>query len=1063
MSDDNRVDVSITVTSDGAEQGASKAAGSLTDAIGQIQQDLKELVAQSKATSSAITTGFSGVASAVEGMASRIGSATQTVSTSVAATSNTTSSGAFRAAESISRAVGNIEKSLQELVVQSAHSSTAISAGFSGMAAAVDGVSNRIGSAVRATTRIVDDYGNEIGVVSRRVQQANAEEEESHKKVGHASVAARRELLVLAHELSMGNYKRFAGSLMVLGEQMDWMGKIMTPTGAMIGAIAGALAVMASAALHGSMQMSHLRDDLILTGDYAGLTATRFITMGNEIAASTGTKITAARDALAAVAATGRLTGAALEPVTAAIAKIGQFSSASAEEVVKSFEKMDDGVYKWAMEYNKSYHFANMQQLEHIRLLEEQGDKERAEAETAQLVIAKINETASQLGYLPGLWHDVRSAASSAWDAMMNWGRPVTIGDQINRLKAQIESGLADTTSVDPLGGGEGGIAPTGGDMVAERQRLRRMQQQRDQQEAAAGIRAQSEALQQKGAEAVRTLRSEWKGLGGDVKLANDEIARFRRTIDDAKAAAKDAGGPIPDDVKAMIARQPQIEAEIRKKYDSHDFKKSPGAVTVGHDYSFENAQTQARLSALREDLKAEQAELDRAYKQQQISLQGYYQQRLTITLRGMDAERDALKQQLDQTKALEARAATPAERLSMRTKEVEINGRLAVMDRQRAAAAIQSSQQMQAAIAAEAKGLEDLAAKRANAGFAQAQQRAMLVAQEEVKQGRMTQAQLLELERQFEAQRTEVAIQAVQHRLDTEKTLTEVQQQELRDQKLQLEQEGQTKQLQLAIQANDAQSQNAKQAADSIEQDFSRAFANFADRTQTAKQAFVNFIAQIDQMLSQLVAKDLFGRLTKMDFGQGWSINSLLRSGTSKLFGGDAAGTTETTAHTIAVTADTTGITAMSAAVAAATAALTAFTASLAMGVAGKGMGGIAGAGGGLGGLFGEGTSGSNAWGFTMPDGSMGDVMPSIGGNAWGFTLPSFDVGTPYVPNDMIAQIHQGEAIVPAHMNSPYSAGGGVTVTNQFVLPNGVDLRTQSQIASMAGMAVQQALKRNA
>lgn len=983
------------------------------------------------------------------------------VDVAIVVNSDGAAQGAAKASDAIARAVNGITQDLRDLVAQSRATNAALTAGFTGVSTSIEGMAGRMRSAVQQTTGVVDDFGNVVVATSSRVQQANNQIVASQQRVGHASVAARREMLVLGHELMMGNYKRFVGSLMVLGEQMDWMGKIMTPTGAMIGAIAGALAVMASAAIHGALQMSHLRDDLILTGDFAGLTASRFIEMGNEIAATTGSKITAARDALVAVAATGRFTGAALEPVTAAIAKIGQFSSASAEEVVKSFEKMDDGVYKWAMEYNKSYHFANMEQLEHIRLLEEQGDKERAEAETAQLVIAKINETAAQLGYLPGLWHDVRNAASSAWDAMMNWGRPVTIGDQINRLKSQIESGLADTTSVDPLGGGEGGIAPTGGNMVAERQRLRRMQQQRDQQDAAAGIRAQSEALQQKGSEAVRTLRSEWKGLGGDVKLANDEIARFRRTIDEAKAAAKDAGGAIPDDVQRMIARQPQIEAEIRKKYDSHDFKKTPGGVTVGHDYSFENAQTQARLNALREDLKAEQAELDRAYKQQQISLQGYYQQRLTITLRGMDAERDALKQQLDQTKALEARASTPAERLSMRTKEVEIEGRLTVMERQRAAAVTQSSQEMMAAINAETKGLEDLAAKRANAGFSQAQQRALMVAEEEVKQGRMTQAQLIELERQFEEQKTEIAIQAIQHRLDTEKSLTRVQQQELRDQQVQLAQDGQTKQLQLSIAANDAQMQSARQATNSIEEGFSRTFASIVDGTARGKQAFANLFSSINQELTQLVTKSLFDKVSKMEFGGGFSADSLLRTGTSKLLGGDASGTAATTAHTTAVTADTTGLTAMTAAIAAATAALAALTASAGMAAAAKSLGGLAGAGGGLGGMFGEGTGGSNAWGFTMPDGSAGDIMPSIGGNAFGFTMPSFDVGTPFVANDMIAQIHRGEAIVPAHLNSPYNPGN-VSVSNQFVLPGGTDLRTQSQIAAMAGSAISQAMRRN-
>jgi hypothetical protein len=60
-----------------------------------------------------------------------------------------------------------------------------------------------------------------------------------------------------------------------------------------------------------------------------------------------------------------------------------------------------------------------------------------------------------------------------------------------------------------------------------------------------------------------------------------------------------------------------------------------------------------------------------------------------------------------------------------------------------------------------------------------------------------------------------------------------------------------------------------------------------------------------------------------------------------------------------------------------------------------------------------------------------------------------------------MIAQIHQGEAVVPAHLNSPF-APGNVTVTNQFLLPGGVDQRTQSQVAALAGTAIQQALRRN-
>jgi hypothetical protein len=51
---------------------------------------------------------------------------------------------------------------------------------------------------------------------------------------------------------------------------------------------------------------------------------------------------------------------------------------------------------------------------------------------------------------------------------------------------------------------------------------------------------------------------------------------------------------------------------------------------------------------------------------------------------------------------------------------------------------------------------------------------------------------------------------------------------------------------------------------------------------------------------------------------------------------------------------------------------------------------------------------------------------------------LPSFDVGTNYVPRDMIAKVHKGEAIVPAKYNA---GGGGGGTTNHFT----VDMRGAS------------------
>lgn len=67
---------------------------------------------------------------------------------------------------------------------------------------------------------------------------------------------------------------------------------------------------------------------------------------------------------------------------------------------------------------------------------------------------------------------------------------------------------------------------------------------------------------------------------------------------------------------------------------------------------------------------------------------------------------------------------------------------------------------------------------------------------------------------------------------------------------------------------------------------------------------------------------------------------------------------------------------------------------------------------------------------------------------------LPSFDVGTNYVPNDMLAVVHKGEAIIPAKYNT---GGGGGVVINQSI---SVDSRSDRASIMAAMMAAKEQAK---
>lgn len=86
-------------------------------------------------------------------------------------------------------------------------------------------------------------------------------------------------------------------------------------------------------------------------------------------------------------------------------------------------------------------------------------------------------------------------------------------------------------------------------------------------------------------------------------------------------------------------------------------------------------------------------------------------------------------------------------------------------------------------------------------------------------------------------------------------------------------------------------------------------------------------------------------------------------------------------------------------------------------------------------------------------------NLLENVPGSITNF-LPSFDVGTDYVPRDMVAKIHRGERILTADENRRGSFGGRpVSVTINHNGP--MDTRTARMLAREAGAAVSSARAR--
>lgn len=99
-----------------------------------------------------------------------------------------------------------------------------------------------------------------------------------------------------------------------------------------------------------------------------------------------------------------------------------------------------------------------------------------------------------------------------------------------------------------------------------------------------------------------------------------------------------------------------------------------------------------------------------------------------------------------------------------------------------------------------------------------------------------------------------------------------------------------------------------------------------------------------------------------------------------------------------------------------------------------------------------GKGTGGGN--------GAVGDIFSQVIGGLFG-GVPSFDVGTDYVPKDMLALIHKGEKIVPAAQNQP-GAGGGVNNYITVQMPAGASRSTAMQFGAETARQMSRANSRN-
>ena len=232
----------------------------------------------------------------------------------------------------------------------------------------------------------------------------------------------------------------------------------LTPARILIGGVVGTVAALAKAGYDAYDSQRTLQKALIMTGGYAGSSATEIKSLVDEIAGSAAVATSGQiLEVATAVAKTGKFTKDELKTITKATADWVATTGESTEKVIGYFEKISKDPIKGLAELNESFNFLDKGQLTYIATLEKTKGKVEA-VEYATKLFAKTmkdrsDEIAETATPLEKMWIDIKQWASEAWEEVGivtltagNMIADVVMGvvNQIRLILAQGDKMIAD-------------------------------------------------------------------------------------------------------------------------------------------------------------------------------------------------------------------------------------------------------------------------------------------------------------------------------------------------------------------------------------------------------------------------------------------------------------------------------------------------------------------------------------------------------------------------------------------------------------------------------------------
>ena len=447
---------------------------------------------------------------------------------------------------------------------------------------------------------------------------------------------AQENVTQLGNALSSGDWGSGVRAVLQLGAGAGASAAGLLAMLAPIALATGAVAALGVAYYKGSEEQDKYNKSLVLTGNYAGVSAGQLGDMARQVSATIGTTGQAA-EVLALLAGNGKIAGESFADITQAAISMQEATGKAVGETVAEFSKLADDPVKASAALNAQYHYLTASVYSQIAALEEQGDHAGAVKLATESYADAINERTPKILENLSFWERGYNAVARAADNLKNIGRP-----DISSDIEQARRNLAGAQS------GDIGAFQNQKEMIElYTDQLSMLEDQRDAEADIAKWEGERKKSQQAAITAMEKVDALTKSSWTNEQKRTDALKEYKKQLDDIRKEN-------PNDSRLNQAAIDKNISNINAK-----FKDSKAASNQTDLTGFNDAKN--NLSAILGEYKNAQKELDAAQKAGLISQEDYALKREALIGNERDEVTAAYEAEIAALEAVKAKSSTSA------------------------------------------------------------------------------------------------------------------------------------------------------------------------------------------------------------------------------------------------------------------------------------------------------------------------------------------------------------------------------------------------------------------